>query len=47
MVLAEDMKDENDVLLLSHGREITDVILMKIINIAKVRKIKEPVFVYE
>jgi len=47
MTLAEDMKDDNGVLLLANGREITDVVLMKIINIAKVRRIAEPVFIYE
>jgi response regulator RpfG family c-di-GMP phosphodiesterase len=47
MLLADDLRDDNGNILIRHGIEITDVILMRLINAAKVRNIVEPIRVFE
>lgn len=46
MELADDIKDESGNKLVKRGTEITDVILMRLINASKVREISEPIRVY-
>jgi len=47
MVLAEGLSDVNGVLLLPKGSEISDVSLIRVLNYAKVRQIKEPIKILE
>jgi len=47
MTLAEDIKDSKGIVLIRSGYELTDVILMHLVNAAKVRVINEPVRVFD
>ncbi len=47
MILAEDLKDEKQFVLIPKGHEITDVLLMRLIQISKFKKIIEPVKILE
>lgn len=47
MILAEDVKDDRGSVLIARGQEITDVLLLKLISISKVRTIVEPILVYD
>jgi len=47
MVTAKDIKDESDTILLTKDKEISEPILIRLNQIAKVRNIVEPVLVYE
>jgi response regulator RpfG family c-di-GMP phosphodiesterase len=47
MVLADDIRDDRDYVLISKGHEITDVQMMRLINISKFREIIEPIKVYD
>lgn len=47
MMLADDIKDDRQFVLLSKGTEITDVMLLRLINHSKVRTIVEPIKVLE
>lgn len=47
MILAEGLVDVNGVLLLPKGSEISEVSLIRIMNYAKVRQIKEPIKILE
>ncbi|OGU41724.1 MAG: hypothetical protein A2X61_00240 [Ignavibacteria bacterium GWB2_35_12] len=47
MVIAEDIKDDKGNILLRKGYEITDVLLLRLMNAAKVRSIIEPVYIFE
>jgi response regulator RpfG family c-di-GMP phosphodiesterase len=47
MVLADDIRDKEGNLLIKNGTEITDLILMRIANMAKFRQIAEPLLVNE
>ncbi len=46
MELADDIKDDKGHVLLARGYEITDIILMRLINSSRVRTIVEPILVY-
>ncbi len=47
MILAEDIRDEDDYMLIAKGQEVTDVMLMRLINLSKVKTIIEPIRVYD
>ena len=47
MILAQDLVDTENYLLLTKDRELTDVLIMKLVNISKTREIKEPIKVLE
>lgn len=47
MLLAEDLKDEDQFVLVTKGQEITDVVLMKLINLSRIKNIVEPIRVVE
>ncbi|TAL69918.1 MAG: response regulator [Bacteroidetes bacterium] len=47
MVIAEDIKDDKGNILLRKGYEITDVLLLRLMNASKVRSIIEPIFIFE
>lgn len=47
MLLAEDLKDEDQFVLVTKGQEITDVVLMKLINLSRIKNIIEPIRVVE
>lgn len=47
MVLAEDLKDIEQFMLLPKGQEITDIVLMRLINLAKIKQFIEPIRVID
>ncbi len=47
MILADDIKDDKGNILLKGGYEITDVLLLRLINASKVRTILEPIKIYD
>ncbi len=47
MILADGIKDVNNVLLLPEGRELSEVSLMKLINYNKITKLKTPIKIIE
>jgi response regulator RpfG family c-di-GMP phosphodiesterase len=47
MILAEDLKDEEQFVLISKGQEITDVMLLRLINLSRIKTIVEPIRVVE
>ncbi|MBI5324320.1 MAG: response regulator [Ignavibacteriae bacterium] len=47
MIIAEDIKDDKGNILLRKGYEITDVLLLRLMNASKVRSIIEPIFIFE
>jgi hypothetical protein len=47
MILANDIIDERNFVLLGKGNEITQIILMRLANLAKYRQIVEPIKIYE
>lgn len=47
MLLADDIRDDRQFVLIAKGHEITDVHLMRLINISKFRSIIEPIKVYD
>jgi response regulator RpfG family c-di-GMP phosphodiesterase len=47
MILAQDLLDINNYVLITKNRELTDVLIMKLVNIGKTREIQEPIKVFE
>lgn len=47
MVIADTIYSENDMVLITKGRELSEVVIMKLQVLAKRIKIKEPIFIYE
>ncbi len=47
MILADDIVDDKNFVMLSKGNEITDVLLMRLVNLSKYRQIREPIKIYE
>lgn len=47
MVLAENLEGEGNLVLISKGKELSDVLIMKLGLISKRVEIKEPIFIYE
>jgi len=47
MILANGIKDANNVLLLQEGRELSEVSLMKLLNYNKITKLKTPIKIIE
>lgn len=47
MMLADDLRDEKQFVLIPKGHEITDVLLMRLLHISKFRSIMEPIKVYD
>lgn len=47
MVLAEPMRDDEQFILVAKGQEITDTLLLRLINVAKIKNIIEPIRVIE
>ncbi|MCL5990738.1 MAG: response regulator [Bacteroidetes bacterium] len=47
MVIAEDIKDDKGNILLRKGYEISDVLLLRLMNASKVRSIIEPIYIFE
>jgi len=47
MVLADGIKDVNNILLLTKGRELSEASLMKLLNYNKITKLKVPVEIIE
>ena len=47
MILAEPLRDEEQFILVAKGQEITDTLLLRLINISKIKNIIEPIRVIE
>lgn len=47
MLLAEDLRDEDQFVLVTKGQEITDVMLMRLINLSRIKALIEPIRVIE
>lgn len=47
MILADDIRDEDNYMLIAKGQEVTDVMLMRLINLSKIKNILEPIRVYD
>ena len=47
MLLGEDLKDEDQFVLVTKGQEITDVMLMRLINLSRIKTLIEPIRVVE
>ena len=47
MILADGVKDINNVLLLPYGKEISEISLMKLINYDKITRVKTPIKIVE
>lgn len=47
MVTAKDIKDDKETMLLTKDKEISEPLLLRLNQIAKIRKITEPILVYE
>ena len=47
MILAENLKDEEGMTLISKGQEITDAVVMRLMTIARSKKIQEPIRIVE
>lgn len=43
MILAENLKDESGMTLIARGQEITDAVVMRLMTIARSKKIQEPI----
>jgi response regulator RpfG family c-di-GMP phosphodiesterase len=47
MVLDEDIKDTDQFILIAKGQEVTDIMLLRLINIARIKTVQEPIRVIE
>ncbi len=47
MVLEEDLRDEEDFVLIRKGQELTDIMMLRLINMSKFKKFKEPIRIKE
>jgi len=47
MILAENLKDEEGMTLISKGQEITDAVVMRLMTIARSKRIQEPIRIIE